>query len=54
MMLETIIKLFIMQIAYDMPEETNPRSCLSEEELECLQYQIERLEGKTEKIEKPI
>jgi len=53
MMLETIIKLFIMQIAYDTPEETNPRSCFSEEELECLEYQIERLEGKTEKLKNP-
>jgi len=53
MMLETIIKLFIMQIAYDTPEETNPRSCFSEDELECLEYQIERLEGKTEKLKNP-
>src|SRR5258705_5069625 len=34
MMLETIIKLFIMQIAYDTEEETDPRSCFSQEEIE--------------------
>ena len=53
MMLETIIKLFIMQIAYDTAEESNPRSCFSKEELECLEYQIDRLEGKTEKLKNP-
>ncbi|GAA3627279.1 hypothetical protein GCM10022397_10970 [Flavivirga jejuensis] len=49
-MLETIVKLFIMQIAYNTEEETNPRSCFSEEEIKCLEHQIERLEGKTEKL----
>lgn len=53
MMLETIIKLFIMQIAYDSEEETQPRSCFSEEELECLELQIIQLEGKTEKLKNP-
>jgi hypothetical protein len=53
MMLETIIKLFIMQIAYNTPEETNPRSCFTEEEIECLELQIEQLEGKTEKLKNP-
>lgn len=46
-MLETIIKLFIMQIAYARDEETEPRSCFSEEEIECLELQIAQLEGKT-------
>jgi hypothetical protein len=53
MMLETIIKLFIMQIAYDTEEEIEPRSCFSEEELECLELQIMQLEGKTEKLKNP-
>lgn len=53
MMLETIIKLFIMQIAYDSEEETDPRSCFSEQELECLEIQIQQLEGKTEKLKNP-
>ena len=50
MMLETIIKLFIMQIAYDITEETEPRSCINEEEIECLEMQIRQLEGRTEKL----
>jgi len=53
MMLETIIKLFIMQIAYDTEEETEPRSCFSQEEIECLDVQIQQLEGKTEKLKNP-
>jgi ERCC4-related helicase len=47
MMLETINKLFIMQIAYDTEEETDPRSYFSEQEIECLEIQIKQLEGKT-------
>ena len=53
LMLETIIKLFIMQIAYAREEETEPRSCFSEEEIECLELQITQLEGKTEKLKNP-
>jgi hypothetical protein len=53
MMLETIIKLFIMQIAYNTEEETEPRSCFSEQEIECLEIQIQQLEGKTEKLKNP-
>jgi hypothetical protein len=53
MMLETIIKLFIMQIAYNITEETEPRSCFNEEEIECLEMQIGQLEGKTEKLKNP-
>jgi ERCC4-related helicase len=47
MMLETINKLFIMQIAYDTEEETDPRSYFSEQEIECLEILIKQLEGKT-------
>lgn len=53
MMLETIVKLFIMQIAYSTEEETEPRSCFSDEEMECLEYQIQQLEGKTDKLKNP-
>ena len=53
MMLETIIKLFIMQVAYNTKEETNPRSCFSEQEIECLEAQMKSLEGKTEKLKNP-
>lgn len=53
MTLETIIKLFIMQIAYATAEETDPRSCFSEEEIACLEVQIAQLEGKTEKLKTP-
>jgi hypothetical protein len=52
-MLETIIKLFIMQIAYASEEETAPRSCFSEQEMEYLELQIRQLEGKTEKLKNP-
>lgn len=53
MMLETIIKLFIMQIAYNTEEETEPRSCFSKQEIECLDVQIQQLEGKIEKLKNP-
>jgi hypothetical protein len=53
MMLETIIKLFVMQIAYDTEEEIGPISCFSIEELDCLEIQIKQLEGKTEKLKNP-
>lgn len=53
MMLETIIKLFIMQIAYATEEETNPRSCFTEEEIKCLELQIAQQEGKTQKLKNP-
>lgn len=54
MMMETIVKLFLMQIAYDIPEhEMESRSCFTDQELECLEYQIIKLEGKTEKLKNP-
>jgi len=53
MMLETIIKLFIMKIAYSIEEETEPSSCFSEQEIEVLELQIEQLQGKTEKLKNP-
>lgn len=54
LMLETIVKLFLMQIAYNCPEEEIESSnCFSEDELKCLEYQIIFLEGKTEKLKNP-
>lgn len=54
MMMETIVKLFLMQIAYSIPEEEiEARSCFSDQELECLEYQMIKLEGKTEKLKNP-
>jgi hypothetical protein len=53
MMLETIIKLFIMQIAYATPEESPPQSCFSAQQIECLDQQIKLLEGNTEKLKNP-
>lgn len=53
MMLETIVKLFIMQIAYSCEEEISPRSCFSQDEIECLELQIRQLEGKTDKLKNP-
>ena len=50
MMLETIIKLFIMQIAYDREEEIEPRSCFTQEEIDCLEIQIKQ--GKRIKFKK--
>jgi hypothetical protein len=53
-MLETIIKLFMMQIAYAMPEEEiSPQSCFSEQEIACMEHQMEQLEGRTEKLKNP-
>ena len=55
MMMETIVKLFLMQIAYNMPEERiKARSCFSNQELlECLEHQMIKLEEKTEKLKNP-
>lgn len=56
LMLETIIKLFLMQIAYAMPEEEGPiapQCCFSEQEIECMEQQMNQLEGRTEKLKNP-
>lgn len=51
LMLDTILSLFLMQIAYSMPEEygLESESCFTEEEQECLEKVTITLEGKTEK-----
>lgn len=56
LMLETIIKLFLMQMAYGMEEEQGavaPQSCFSEQEIECMEDQMPQLEGRTEKLKNP-
>lgn len=54
LMMETIVKLFLMQIAYNCPEEEiESGSCFSEDEIKCLEYQIIALEGNTEKLKNP-
>jgi hypothetical protein len=54
LMLETIIKLFLMQMAYSMEEEqVPPQSCFSEPEIECMEQQMEQLEGRTAKLKNP-
>ena len=51
LMLDTIIKLFMMHIAYSIPEEDGlpPDSCFTAEEQQCLELVTETMEGKTEK-----
>jgi len=55
LMLETIIKLFLMQIAYALPEgqHMNPGNCFCENEIDCMEQQMTELEGKTEKQKNP-
>src|SRR5699024_5309266 len=50
MIMETVIKLFLMRLAYARPEtELNADSCYSPEEQAHLDHQITALEGKTDK-----
>lgn len=54
MIMETVIKLFLMRLAYAQPEtELSAESCFTGEEQECLEHQIEALEGKTDKQKNP-
>lgn len=54
MILETIIKIFLMRLAYAEPEtELSANTCFTQEEQEFLEYQIVTLEGKTEKQKNP-
>jgi hypothetical protein len=53
LMLETIIKLFIMQIAYDSAIELPASCCFSAEEQAYMELQIPQLEGKTQKLKNP-
>lgn len=54
MIMETVIKLFLMRLAYAEPElELNADSCFSKEEQRFLEHQIKSQEGKTEKQKNP-
>jgi Transposase DNA-binding len=55
MIMEVAIKLFLMRIAYDEPElEIEASTCFNKEEIKCLELQISKLEGKTEKQKNPF
>jgi hypothetical protein len=55
LILDAIIKIFQMRIAYETDEEGSlpATMCFEDTELECLQMQCKRLEGKTEKLKNP-
>ena len=54
LIMETIIKLFLMRLAYAEPElDLNADSCFTVDEQQFLEHQITKLEGKTEKQKNP-
>lgn len=54
MIMEVIIKLFVMRLAYAEPEvEISADTCFTEEEQDFLEHQLTQLEGKTEKQKNP-
>jgi hypothetical protein len=55
LILDAIIKIFQMRIAYETDEDAQLPAdiCFEEAEIECLQMQCKRLEGKTEKLKNP-
>ena len=54
LIMETVIKLFLMRIAYAEPEtELSADTCFTKEEQEFLEHQMTQLEGKTEKQKNP-
>lgn len=54
MVMEVVIKLFLMRLAYAEPEvELSADTCFTENEQQFLEHQIIRLEGKTEKQKNP-
>lgn len=54
MIMEVLIKLFLMRLAYAEPEtELSADTCFTNEEQEFLEHQITQLEGKTEKQKNP-
>lgn len=54
MIMEVIIKLFLMRLAYAEPEVAlGAEACFSENEQGFLEHQIKHLEGKTEKQKNP-
>lgn len=54
MIMEVVIKLFLMRLAYAEPEvEISATACFTDDEQVFLEHQIKRLEGKTEKQRNP-
>jgi hypothetical protein len=54
MIMEVVIKLFLMRIAYNEPElPMEADTCFSKEEQDCMELQIKKLEGKTDKLKNP-
>jgi hypothetical protein len=54
MIMEVVLKLFLMRLAYAEPEiEISANTCFSENEQQFLEHQIVRLEGKTGKQKNP-
>jgi hypothetical protein len=55
LILDALIKLFQKQIAYatDENDQLPARLCFDEEQVECIEKQCSRLEGKTEKQQNP-
>ena len=53
--LDAVIKIFQMHLAYEIDEEAQIPAgiCFSKTELECLEMQCKKLEGKTEKLKNP-
>jgi hypothetical protein len=56
MMLDTIIKLFQMTIAYNIPEGEAPdaETMFDEKEIECLEKINQKVQGKTKKLSNPF
>jgi Transposase DNA-binding/Transposase DDE domain len=55
LMLDAIIKIFQMRIAWDEPEEEGMAAdiCFTKQETECIAMQCKKMEGKTEKLKNP-
>jgi hypothetical protein len=54
MIMEVVIKLFLMRLSYAEPEvPLEAETCFTEDEQQFLEHQIPRLEGKTEKQKNP-
>jgi hypothetical protein len=54
LIMETIIKLFLMRLAYTEPEVAiSADACFTAEEQEFLEHQVKEVEGKTEKQKNP-
>jgi hypothetical protein len=54
LIMEVVIKLFLMRLAYETPETVlAAESCFDREEQDFLDHQIKSLEGKTEKQKNP-